>query len=156
MEYAIVTVSEKSLFGRLVQLFTLSKWNHVAFYIKSFYLNGVQQKDVIFEINLRGVNFYSLEDYSKNKIVRLHKNTPKINLGKALGFIMINKHRKYDFLRTIFFFYKPKDLNSKEKWNCIEFVEEIFRDQGIELFDGKKLTPAQINKLLSSEEDMEF
>ena len=156
MEYAIVTVSEKSLFARLIQLFTWSKWNHVAFYIKSFYLNGVQQKDTIVEINLKGVNFYSLESYSKNKTVRLHKNTPKINLGKALGFIIGNKHRKYDFLRTIFFFYKPKDLNSQEKWNCIEFVEEIFRDQGIELFDGKKLTPSQINKQLSSEEDLEF
>lgn len=155
MEYAIVTVSEKSLFARLIQLFTWSKWNHVAFYIKSFYLNGVQQKDVIVEINLKGVNFYSLKSYAKNKTVRLHKKTPKINLGQALGFIMKNKHRKYDFLRTIFFFYKPKDLNSQDKWNCIEFVEEIFRDQDIELFD-RKLTPAQINKLLSSEEDLEF
>ena len=156
MEYAIVTVSEKSLFARLIQLFTWSKWNHVAFYIKSFYLNGVEQKDVIAEINLKGVNLYSLKSYSKNKTVRLHKKTPKINLGRALGFIIRNKHRKYDFLRTVFFFYKPKDLNSREKWNCIEFVEEIFKDQGVELFDGKKLTPAQINKKLSSEEDLEF
>lgn len=156
MEYAIVTVSEKTFFARLIQLFTWSKWNHVAFYIKSFYLNGIEQKDVIAEINLKGINLYSLKSYTKNKKIRLHKKTPKINLGRALGFIMRNKHREYDFLRTIFFFYKSKDVNSKEKWNCIEFVEEIFRDQGIELFDGKKLTPAQINKKLSSEEDLEF
>ena len=51
MEYAIVTVSEKTFFARLIQLFTWSKWNHVAFYIKSFYLNGIEQKDVIAEIN---------------------------------------------------------------------------------------------------------
>ena len=51
-------------------------------------------------------------------------------------------------------FGKNKKIEVKDF--CIEFLEEIFKDQGVELFDGKKLTPAQINKKLSSDEDLEF
>jgi|TARA_B100000073_G_C23633533_1_gene533567 hypothetical protein len=151
MEYGIVTVSEKTLFARVIQFFTRSKWNHVAFYI-----NGYGYNKVIAEMNLQGVRLYSLEEYCKNKDVVIHKNTPEISLRTALHFIIKNEDRKYDFLRTIFFFFKPKDINNKKKWNCIEFVEELFKYQGVELFDGKKLTPGQINKELSSDEDLIF
>ena len=154
MQYGIVTISHKNLLSRIIQFFTGSKWDHVAFYIKRFFMDGVEKKDTIVEINLGGVQLHSLETYKKDKDIVIHKNTPKINLGQALGFIVTNRHKRYDFLRTLFFFYKSKDVNSKETWNCIEFVEELFRDQGIELFEGKKLTPGQINKKLSSKDDI--
>ena len=151
MEYAIVTVSEKSLFARLIQFFSRSKWNHVALYI-----DGYGYNKVIVEMNFHGIRMYSFEEYCKNRDITLHKNTPKISLRTALHFIIKNENRKYDILRTIFFFFKFKDVNSKDKWNCIEFIEELFRYQGVELFDGKKLTPGQINKELSSDEDLIF
>lgn len=151
MEYGIVTVSEKSFIARVIQLITLSKWNHVA-----FYLNGYGYNDVIVEVNFNGVEFFHIDAYRKNKDIVIHKNTPKLDLKKALHFIIRNQDRKYDFLKTLFFFYKPKDINNKDKWNCIEFVEAIFKNQNIELFDGKKITPGQINKQLSSEEDLTF
>ena len=154
MQYGIVTISHKNLLSRIIQFFTGSKWDHVAFYIKRFFMDGVEKKDTIVEINLGGVQLHSLETYKKDKDIVIHKNTPKINLGKALGFIVSNRHKRYDFLRTLFFFYRPKDVNSKETWNCIEFIEELFRHQGIELFEGKKLTPGQINKKLSSKDDI--
>lgn len=151
MEYGIVTVSEKSFIARVIQLITLSKWNHVA-----FYLNGYGYNDVIVEVNFNGVEFFHIDAYRKNKNIVIHKNTPKLDLKKALHFIIRNQDRKYDFLKTLFFFYKPKDINNKDKWNCIEFVEAIFKNQNIELFDGKKITPGQINKQLSSKEDLIF
>ena len=151
MEYGIATISEKTLFARLIQLFSWSKWNHVAFYI-----DGYGYNKVIVEMNLYGVRMFSFEEYSKNRDIVIHKNTPKINLRKALHFIIKNQNRKYDFLRTIFFFFKPKDINNKKRWNCIEFIVELFKHQGVELFDGKKLTPGQINKELSSDEDLIF
>lgn len=151
MEYGIVTVSEKSFIARVIQLITLSKWNHVA-----FYLNGYGYNDVIVEVNFNGVEFFHIDAYRKNKDIVIHKNTPKLDLKKALHFIIRNQDRKYDFLKTLFFFYKPKDINNKDKWNCIEFVEAIFKNQNIELFDGKKITPGQINKQLSSKEDLIF
>lgn len=151
MEYGIVTVSEKSFIARVIQLITLSKWNHVA-----FYLNGYGYNDVIVEVNFNGVEFFHIDAYRKNKDIVIHKNTPKLDLKKALHFIIRNQDRKYDFLKTLFFFYRPKDINNKDKWNCIEFVEAIFKNQNIELFDGKKITPGQINKQLSSEEDLTF
>ncbi len=151
MKYAIVTVSEKSLTAKLIQFLTLSKWNHVAFYINDYGYN-----DIIVEINFKGIDFYSFEEYCKNRDVVLHKKTPKINLRKALHFIIKNRDKKYDFLKTLFFFYKSKNIDDKKKWNCVEFIEEIFKDQNINLFEGKKLTPGQINQQLSSEEDLFF
>ncbi|MBA94815.1 MAG: hypothetical protein CMP21_03550 [Rickettsiales bacterium] len=152
MEYAIVTVSQKTFFSRLIQLFTWSKWNHVAFYINKYNYRGV-----IAEVNFNGVQFFSLKEYCKDKDVRIHKNTPNIkDLRQTLHFIFKNKNKKYDFFRTLFFFYKKKNIDDKSKWNCIEFIEEIFRDQGVELFNGEKLTPGQINKRLSSDEDLIF
>ena len=154
MQYGIVTISHKNLLSRIIQFFTGSKWDHTAFYIKRFFMDGVEKKDTIVEINLGGVQLHSLETYKKDKDIVIHKNTPEINLGKALGFIVRNRNKRYDFLRTLFFFYRPKGVNSKESWNCIEFIEELFKDQGIELFEGKKLTPGQINKKLSSKDDI--
>ncbi len=151
MEYGIVTVSEKSLFARLIQLFTRSKWNHVA-----FYFNHNSYKNIIIEMNGNGIQLFELEKYIKSKDVRIHRNTPKIDLRKTLSFVFKNMHRKYDLIRTVFFFYKRKDINDYSKWNCVEFIEEMFKDQGIELFDGEKLTPGQINKRLSSDEDLIF
>lgn len=151
MEYGIVTVSEKSFIARVIQLITLSKWNHVA-----FYLNGYGYDNVIVEVNFNGVEFFHIDAYRKNKDIVIHKNTPKLDLKKVLLFIIKNQNKKYDFLRTIFFMFKDKNVNDKDKWNCIEFVEEIFKNQGIELFDGKKITPGQINKQLSSKEDLIF
>lgn len=153
MEYGIVTVSHKNLLSRIIHLVTGSKWDHVAFYIKSFYIDGIHKKDTIVEINVNGIQLHSIKDYQKGKDIVIHRKTPQIILGKALGFIVKNKNRKYDFLRTFLFFYKSKDVNSKDSWNCIEFIEELFKDQGIKLFDGEKLTPGQINKKLSSHED---
>jgi len=154
MEYGIVTVSHKKLLPRIIQIVTGSKWDHVAFYIKSFYINGVHKKDTIVEMNANGIQLHSLEKYREGKDIVIHRKTPEINLGKALGFIVTNKNRKYDFWRTLFFFFKSKDVNSKDSWNCIEFIEELFRDQGIDPFEGKKLTPGQINKKLSSGRDI--
>lgn len=151
MEYAIVTVSEKTLFARAIQFFSRSKWNHVALYI-----NFGSYKDVIVELNQNGVQFFELEGYCKNKDVRIHKNTPKINIRRALHFVFKNMNRKYDYMRTLFFFFRFKDINNKEKWNCIEFVEAIFKDQNIDLFNKEKLTPGQINQRLSSDEDLLF
>jgi len=151
MEYGIVTVSEKKLFARIIQLFTWSKWNHVA-----FYFNHNSYKNIIIEMNSNGIQLFELEKYVKGKDVRIHKNTPKVDMRKILAFVFKNMHRKYDYWRTLFFFYKRKDINDYSKWNCIEFVEEMFKDQGIDLFNGEKLTPGQINKKLSSDEDLLF
>jgi len=151
MEYGIVTVSEKKLFARIIQLFTFSKWNHVALYINT----GIY-KNLIVEMNSKGLNLYRLEEYKKNKDIQIHKNTPKIDIKKSLIFISKNKNKKYDYLKTFLFFYRKKDVQSENKWNCIEFIEKIFMDQGIDLFNGKNLTPGQINKQLSSEEDLTF
>ena len=46
MEYGIATVSEKSLLKSLGQLIGLSKWNKVTFYMKKFYVNGVEMNDI--------------------------------------------------------------------------------------------------------------
>ena len=151
MEYGIATVSEKSLFARLIQLFTWSKWNHVALYV-----NVSPYNNVIVEMNNHGIQLFEFEKYSRGRDIRIHKNTPEIDLRKALSFIFSNMDRKYDYLKTIFFFFKPKDIDSEKKWNCIEFIEAIFKDQGIDLFNGEKLTPGQINKRLSSDEDLIF
>lgn len=151
MECKIITVSEKSLFARLIQLFTLSKWNHVALYI-----NGYGYNDVVVEMNLYGIRFYDFKEYCKNRDIVKHEKTPKINLRHAIHFILKNQERKYDLLRTVFFFLKSRDVNNKKRWNCIEFIEELFRQQNIELFNGEKLTPGQINKKLSSPEDLIF
>ena len=107
-------------------------------------------------MNGNGIQLFELEKYIKGKDVRIHRNTPKIDLRKILSFVFKNMHRKYDLIRTVFFFYKRKDINDYSKWNCIEFIEEMFKDQGIELFNGEKLTPGQINKRLSSDEDLIF
>ena len=151
MEYGIATVSEKGFFARIIQLVTMSKWNHVVLYI-----NTKWYKNVIVEMNDDGIQMYDFDEYSKNRDIVIHKNTPKLDTRKALHFIFKNKERKYDYLKTIFFFFKSKDVNSKKKWNCIELVEAIFKDQNIILFDGEKLTPGQINKRLSSSEDLIF
>ena len=151
MEYGIATVSEKGFFARIIQLFTWSKWNHVVLYI-----NTTWYKDVIVEMNDEGIQMYDFKSYCKGRNIRIHKNTPKLDTRKALHFIFKNKEKKYDYLKTLFFFFKSKDVNSKDKWNCVEFIEAIFKDQDVILFNGEKLTPGQINKRLSSEEDLIF
>lgn len=151
MEYGIATVSEKGFFARIIQLVTMSKWNHVVLYV-----NTKWYKNVIVEMNADGVQIHDFDSYSKNRDIVIHKNTPKLDTRKALHFIFKNKERKYDYLKTIFFFFKSKDVNSKKKWNCIELVEAIFKDQDIILFDGEKLTPGQINERLSSQEDLKY
>ena len=134
MQYGIATVSEKSLLKSLGQLIGLSKWNKVTFYMKKFYINGVEMNDIIMEIGSNGIKYHNLEDYRKGRDIVIHKNTPKISAGKALGFVSNNKENK--------------------SWSCTEFIENIFKDQGVQLFEGKKLTPGKINKKLSSKEDI--
>lgn len=151
MEYGIATVSEKGFFARVIQLFTRSKWNHVVLYI-----NTTWYKNVIVEMNSEGIQMYDFESYCKNRDIVIHRNTPKLDTRKALHFIFKNKEKKYDYLKTFLFFFSSKDVDNKDKWNCIEFVEAIFKDQDIILFDGDKLTPGQINKRLSSKEDLKY
>lgn len=134
MQYGIATVSEKGLLKSLGQLIGLSKWNKVTFYMRKFYINGVKMSDIIMEIGSNGIKYHNLEEYRKGRDIVIHKNTPKISAGRALGFISNNKENI--------------------SWSCTEFIENIFKDQGVRLFEGKKLTPGQINKKLSSKEDI--
>jgi len=134
MQYGIATVSEKGLLKSLGQLIGLSKWNKVTFYMKKFYINGVEMVDIIMEIGSNGIKYHNLDEYSKGRDIVIHKNTPKISAGKVLGFVSNNRENT--------------------SWSCVEFIDNIFKDQGIKLLEGEKLTPGQINKKLSSKEDI--
>ena len=80
MKYGIVTVSDKGIVSKIIQLLTFSKWNHVAFYI-----NDYGYSDIIVEMNFNGIQFFEREGYCKDKDVIIHKNTPKISLRREIG-----------------------------------------------------------------------
>ena len=135
---AYVVKSNRSLFGKLIRLFSRGEWDHVML------ANG---KNVI-EMQTDGLKMWSFAGYARvNTIAQL--KLPSIEEGKVLEWYSLNVDRKYDWLRTLLWPFRSFiKSGSKKRDNCIEMVRAVYVHAGKVAYPRKNYSPDEVAKLV--------
>lgn len=142
----LLGVQYNSLIGKIITFFT----NGIVSILKRKKVRNhcaVMINGIVYEIMFDGRVVTNFEEYymASNKTVDLIETIPPIDHLRALEFLEHTKSRKYDFLRTIGYpIRRLFSLNIKSSDNCVEMVDNLFFDQGYNLFNRRNVSPEDL------------
>ncbi len=118
---------DNSLTSKLIRIKTLSNWSHCGIILNKTYVVSATIKGVVEE---------PIDNYPIRQVLMLKGISNEIR-EKIVILARYQVGKKYDFCGLASFLLFKK-LGSKDRWFCSEFVNEIYKRAGIDLFDGRK------------------
>ena len=139
MKYkAYLVRSNRSIFGKLIRLFSRGKWDHVMF------SNGSN----VVEIQTDGVKIWDFAGYTNiNTIAEL--DLPELHGFQVMQWYAENAQVKYDWIRTLMWpFRRLFKSNSSKRLNCVEMLRDVYLRWGIVSFEKENFSPDELETVV--------